>query len=235
MHLDASSFSNALEDIEKHVAVFGLHSEISQGGIGANFVPILCPKGTKENSPVIQRLLQNSRIDQNRATMARLAPLELPAHVGCGERSEPHRSRKASTDAVPAGHRILRLAIRNLRSALQSETTTICEQSWHDSVAPNFEFCDSLFIAGNLCISRPSGTRKSLCFSLTGDESPAYFQLFLRNKRPKHSKLAPISQGGTCFRKIMPVQKRLFLKRDNYPIKLCESVRKRVRRSSVIR
>jgi hypothetical protein len=28
--------------------------------------------------------------------------------VGCGERSEPHRSRKTSIDAVPPGHRILR-------------------------------------------------------------------------------------------------------------------------------
>ena len=34
--------------------------------------------------------------------------------VGCGKRSEPHRSQKTSIDAVPLGHRILRGLMKHL-------------------------------------------------------------------------------------------------------------------------
>ncbi len=46
---------------------------------------------------------------KNSETVSDAGPLHRGSskRVGCGERSEPHRSRKTSIDAVPYGHRIL--------------------------------------------------------------------------------------------------------------------------------
>jgi hypothetical protein len=56
----------------------------------------------------VPKLSQKSKFIPERGTISHQLPGLIVAHVGCGERSEPHRSRKASTDAVPTGHRILR-------------------------------------------------------------------------------------------------------------------------------
>jgi hypothetical protein len=52
--------------------------------------------------------LKSRNISQIVARSHHHVPGLIVVHVGCGERSEPQRSRKASTDAVPAGHLILR-------------------------------------------------------------------------------------------------------------------------------